>query len=83
MIKKAKKTKVDADTWLRENFEYVVDTYGGRYLVIVDGVGIAFTDKDGSPRQLALKAKRKYPRSKPLFFVVPKPQDFLCALAVR
>jgi len=83
MIKKRKNIKMDADSWLRENFEYVVDTYAGRYVVIVDDHGIILTDKDGSPRQLALKAKRMFPKSVPLFFRVPRPEDFICALIGR
>ena len=75
--------KIRADVWLRENFERVVDAHAGGYVVIMDNVGVAFSDKDGSPRQIALKAKRKYPGSKPLFLVVPRPQDFLCALGAR
>ena len=83
MIKRSKKFEIKADTWLRENFEYVIDNFAGRYVVIVDNKGIVFTDKDGDPREVVLKAKKKFPRSTPLFFRVPRPEDFLCALNVR
>ena len=74
-----------ADEWLTAHFEDVIDKYGtgGRYILIADNVGIVFTDKDGSPRELVLKAKKLYPDSSPLFFLVPKPKDFICVLIVR
>ena len=74
-----------ADEWLTAHFEEVIKQYGtgGRYVVIVDNVGLVFTDKDGPPRKLALKAKKLYPGSPPLFFEVPKPENFICALTTR
>ena len=80
---KIKKIKMDADTWLRKNFEYVVDKHAGGFVIIVDNEGIVFTNKDGKPRDLILRVKAKYPKSIPLFFRVPRPRDFLCALIIR
>jgi len=73
---------MDADTWLTKNFESVVNKYAGRYLMIVDNHGIVFTDKDGSPREIGLMAKKIYGGT-PLFFRVPRPKEFLCALDAR
>lgn len=75
-----KTKRIDADTWLKNNLEYLVDHFAGGYVVIVDNKGLVFTDKDGTPREIVEKAKAKYPGSLPLFFRVPHTQDFLCAL---
>jgi len=69
------KETIKADTWLKENFEDTVEKYAGRYVVIVDNHGIVFTNKDGKPRKIVNKAKRKYPKSAPLFFRVPHPDE--------
>jgi hypothetical protein len=71
--------RFNADQWLTEHFEELVDKYAGRYLLIVEGK-ILYTDKDGSPREIAAKAKARFPKSTPFFFRVPRPKDFLCAL---
>lgn len=78
---KKKLKQFDADTWLRENLEYLVENFSGGYVVIVDNKGLVFTDADGTPREIVEKAKAKYPGI-PLFFRVPHPQDFICALIV-
>lgn len=77
--------KFTADEWLTANFEKVIDKYGtgGRYIVVVDNVGLVFTDKDGDPRTLAIEAKKLFPKSSPLFFRVPRPEEFICALITR
>lgn len=75
-----KSRRIDADTWLSKNLSYLVERYGGRYVVIVNGEGLVYTDADGAPRQIVQKAKAKY-GGIPLFFRVPKSRDFLCALA--
>ena len=77
-----KKKRFDADEWLRENLELLVEKFSGGYVVIVDNKGLLFTDKDGTPRQIVQKAKSLYPKSAPLFFRVPHPQDFICALII-
>ena len=83
-VTKPKKPKMDAHIWLTKNFEYVIDKYGtgGRYVVIIGDKGIVYTDANGSPDILARRVKREFPGSKPLFFRVPRPRDFLCALIV-
>ena len=72
--------RFSADGWLRNNLGYLVKNFAGGYVVIVDNVGLVYTDSDGTPREIAEKAKGKYPRTKPLFFRVPHSQDFVCAL---
>ena len=82
MIKPAeniRRPKTDAHTWVWNNIEEIVDKYAGGFIIVVDD-HIVFTDADGSPRDLMKRTKRKYPKSKILFFRVPHPRDFLCAL---
>ena len=78
---KIKKAKMDANTWLAKNFEDVVNKYGGKYVVIIDGKGVVFSGR--SPLKLAERAKLKFPGAKPLFSRVPHPRDLLCAVIVR
>ena len=80
---KSKPAKQDANSWLTENFEYVVDNFAGGYVVIVDNKGLLYTDADGSPGEIVGRARKEFPKTKPLFFRVPHPQDFLCALIIR
>ena len=82
-VKKFKVTKKDANSWLTENFESVVDNFAGGYVVIVGGKGIVYTDANGEASDILKRAKRRFPKTKPLFFRVPHPQDFLCALIIR
>ncbi len=76
-IKHAK--RFNSDKWLAEHFENLVDQYAGRYILVVDGK-VVYTDKDGSPKQIAQKAKARFPHTVPLFFRVPRPHEFVCAL---
>ena len=82
MFKNKKNLKIDAHTWVWDNIEELVDKYAGGFIIVVDGEGIVFTDADGSPRELMKKVKRKYSKSKPLFFRVPHPQDFLSCVPI-
>ena len=64
------KTKImDNDTFVRENFEKLVDTYGGQTIVINGGE--IFTGKNASQ-----EARRRFPNSLPLIFPIPRPQFF-------
>ena len=81
--RKTKSKKFSADSWLKENLEYLVEKFAGGYVIIVDNVGLVFTNADGKPKELVEKTKSKYPGTIPLFFRVPHPQDFLCALNAR
>ena len=82
-FKDNKKVKIDADTWVWDNIEELVEKYAGGYIVVVNDHGLVFTDADGRPGELTRKAGRKYPGKKVMFFRVPHPQDFLCALILR
>ena len=83
MLKRTKNRlkAINNDTWLTKNFERIVNKYQGRYILIGAGK-VLFTDDDGTPRELLKKAKTKYPGVTLLFFRVPSPHEFLCALAV-
>lgn len=71
--------RFNSDKWLTANFEKLVNKYAGRYILVVDG-RVLYTDKDGSPREIADRAKSRFPQSIPLFLRIPRPKDFLCAL---
>lgn len=71
--------RFNADQWLTKNFEKLVNKYAGRYILVVDG-RVLYTDKDGPPREIAGKAKSRFPHAIPLFLRIPRPKDFLCAL---
>ena len=77
---KIKKTKIfDNDRWLAKNFERIIDTNAGGYILIGAGK-VLYTNKDGTPRQLIEKAKTEYPDITPLIFRVAYPHEFICAL---
>jgi hypothetical protein len=78
-IKPKNGKRFDSDKWLTKHFEKLVDKYAGRYILVVDGA-VLYTDKDGSPREIADKAKSRFPHSVPMFLRIPRPKDFLCAL---
>ena len=71
--------RFNADQWLTKNFEKLVNKYAGRYILVVDG-RVLYTNKDGSPGEIAGKARSRFPHSVPLFLRIPRPKDFLCAL---
>ena len=81
MLKKAKKKvskKFDADKWLKNHLEQLVDKYAGEYILVADGL----IYRGGSPNQLREKAKAEHPEAVILGMRVPQPQDFLCALSI-
>ena len=69
-----------ADTWLKDNMEFVVDKYAGGYVVIIDDKGVILSDKDGSPHEILKIAQKQFPHCIPLFFRVPLTEYFTCAL---
>jgi hypothetical protein len=71
--------RFNSDRWLTENFEKLVNKYAGRYILVVDGQ-VLYTDQDGSPGEIAGKARSRFPHFVPLFLRIPRPKDFLCAL---
>jgi Ni,Fe-hydrogenase I small subunit len=79
VIKPKNGKRFNSDKWLTKNFEKLVDKYAGRYILVVDG-RVLYSDKDGSPREIADKAKSRFPHAIPLFLRIPRPKDFLCAL---
>lgn len=73
---------VDNDGWLRNHFEEVIDRYAGGFIFVVNGK-IVYTNKDGTAGELAKKVRSEYPDRTPLFFRVPYPHEFICALINR
>lgn len=69
----------DNDQWLTKHFKELVDKYAGGFIVAVNG-RIVYTDKDGSPRELGERVREEFPGATPLFFRVPFPHEFVCAL---
>lgn len=69
------------DQWLTNHFKELVDKYAGGFIVAVNGQ-IVYTNKDGSPRELGKRVKKEFPNTTPLFFRVPYPHEFICALTI-
>ena len=69
------------DQWLTKHFKELVDKYAGGFIIAVNGK-IVYTNKDGSPRDLGKRVKREFPDATPLFFRVPYPHEFICALII-
>ena len=67
---------VDNDTWLRKHLEELVDKYAGEFVVISAGK----LYRNGTPQELLKKAKSEHPNIIPLFFRVPRPEDFISIL---
>ena len=81
MIKRAKNKlpkKFNADKWLKNHLEALVNKYAGEYIVVADGE----IYRGGSVSHLREKAKAEHPKAVILGMRVPHPQDFLCALIV-
>lgn len=78
MVKRAKQkmAKFDADKWLKDHLEELVDKYAGEYIVVAEGE----IYRGASPSRLRDKAKTKHPEALILGMRVPQPQDFICAL---
>lgn len=73
-----KKKVFNADKWLRDHLENLVDKFAGEYIVVAEGK----IYRGGSPGQLREEAKAEHPHALLLGIRVPHPQDFLCALIV-
>lgn len=78
---KAKSKVIDNDQWLTAHFQEVVDKYAGGFIFVVNGK-IVYTNKDGTPKELVKRIKVDSPDSIPLFFRVPYPHEFICALII-
>jgi len=65
------------DRWIREHFEELVKSYGGRFVAVanqrVSGV-------DRTALGAERKSLKRYPKILPSVFHVPDPKDLLCAL---
>jgi len=76
---KKKLKKFDADNWLKEHIEELVDRFAGEYLVIANGQ----IYRDGTPSQLRNRAQTEHPGIIIMGMRVPRPEDFICALIIR
>lgn len=72
---------INNDRWLTKHFQRIVDKYAGGFIFIGSG-RILYTDKDGSPGELAKRLKKEFPGITPLFFRVPYPHELVCALPI-
>ncbi len=70
--------RFNADKWLTEHFEELVDKFPGEFLIIANGK----IYRNGSPSQLRDKAMKENPGAVIMGHRVPRPKDFLCALIV-
>lgn len=70
--------RFNADKWLTENFENLVNKYPGEYIIVANGK----IYRKGSPSQLRDKAMKENPGAIIMGHRVPRPKDFLCALNV-
>lgn len=73
-----KKKKFNADKWLKDHLEELVNKFAGEYIVVADGK----IYRGKSPGRLRDEAKSANPHAIILGVKVPRPQDFLCALIV-
>lgn len=80
MIKRATKFRTD-DEWVTANFEQLIDTHPGEFLVLMEQE--PFIGRDA--KKLFQRARRKYPKNKypksiPLCMPIPRPEDFTAIL---
>lgn len=64
------------EKWLRDNLAELVEKRAGDFVVIVGNEGFV----NSSLKKALLKAKKKYPKIKPLIMEIPEEKDFLHAL---
>lgn len=65
------------DLWIVKNFEHLVEGYAGRYIAVVNEQVVAVGE---SPKEVDEAARRTYPERIPSVLLVPKEEDFICAL---
>ena len=63
------KASIDNDTFIQKNLTSLVKRFPRQMIVICNGE--IFTDKDAVPQ-----ARKKFPKSVPLLFPVPAPEEF-------
>ena len=79
-VTKPKNSKrFNADKWLTDNFEKLVNKYPGEYIIVANGR----IYRKGSPSLLRDQAIKENPGAVIMGHRVPRPKDFLCALIVR
>jgi hypothetical protein len=75
-MKKRKISQSPEERWLRKNLERLVKNRAGEFVVVTGNEGFI----SPSLKRALSKAKRKYPKVKPLIMEIPKEKDFLHVL---
>jgi len=65
------------DQWIREHFEELVKSYGGRFVAVANK---AVSGVDSTALGAERKSLKRYPHVTPSVFPVPDPEDLICAL---
>lgn len=63
--------------WIHEHFEELVEKYAGKYVAVANGELVAVGETAG---EVDSKAREKYTGVIPSVLLVPREEDFICAL---
>lgn len=63
--------------WIHEHFEDLVEKYAGKYVAVANGELVAVGE---TAREVETKAREKYSKIIPSVLLVPREEDFICAL---
>jgi len=70
-------TMTHEQRWIHEHFEDLVEKYAGKYVAVVKEELVAVGETAGEVERIA---REKYPDVIPSVLLVPRPEDFVCAL---
>ena len=70
------KTSNNDDAWIGKHFGWLVDNFGGQYVVVAEGEPFIGYDV----AELERKAKTKHPDVVTTGMPIPRPEDFLSVL---
>jgi len=63
--------------WIHEHFEELVEKYAGKYVAVANEELVAVGETAG---EVDSKARKKYTGIIPSVLLVPREEDFICAL---
>ncbi|KON27035.1 hypothetical protein AC481_05995 [miscellaneous Crenarchaeota group archaeon SMTZ-80] len=63
--------------WIHEHFEELVGKYAGKYVAVANGELVAVGETAG---EVDSEARKKYAGIIPSVLLVPREEDFVCAL---
>jgi len=63
--------------WIHEHFEELVEKYAGKYVAVANEELVAVGETAG---EVDSKARKKYAGIIPSVLLVPREEDFICAL---